>query len=152
MLGDPVVAVGTRGAGRVVTPHNAGELGPRCIVRDVVEWVGSHCTRHSKVILQPVDVDANHPESSIPRFDNFVVNPFAVGSIGADEHDRAGFASQLARDPTLDLRVLIGAARDSFPVVVRRRFVALDGANAANRAGAPAVRLEMKAVETFSNH
>lgn len=74
-----------------------------------------------------MDINSHNTLSIVPRLDDLVIDPFSVGSLGSDQHNRARSARHLIRNPFLDSR--IAAFCDRFPVIASRGLVALDRTN-----------------------
>ena len=80
-------------------------------------------------------MNADHSHPIIPGCDDLVVDPLALGCVGAYQDDRAGASFQLTRNPLLDG---VGPAlRNGFPVVVSNGLVANDHYHVSHLACSP---------------
>ena len=61
-------------------------------------------------------MNSDHAHAIVPRFDDFVVDPFPVRCVRPDQDDCAGSSVHLIRDPSLDGSVT--AFLYGFPIII----------------------------------
>jgi hypothetical protein len=70
---------------------------------DVIKRVVSCSTGFTQPIFEPMDTDANHTKTIVPRLDDFMIDPLPLGCRRADQNNGAGPALHLSCDPLLYL-------------------------------------------------
>ncbi len=93
-----------------------------------------------------MDINADHTHVAIPRFDNFVIDPFSICGLGTDQYDGTGTPLDLIGNPFSDRR--LSTPLYGFPVIVGSRPVALYRPDVPHLRCPPVIRHIMKTVES----